>query len=66
MVTHSRVVATAVSRAWRGKFVLAHWQSARASSPGFMSGISQNDPGALQGHCVILYNFRGEKEILVE
>ena len=30
--------------------------------PGFESGISHNDPGALQDHCVILYILRVEGE----
>ena len=30
--------------------------------PGFESGNSHSDPGALQDHCVILYNLRVEVE----
>ena len=32
-----------------------------ARSPGFESGISLNDPEALQDHCVILYKLRVEE-----
>ena len=33
---------------------LAALQTSGAEGPGFESGISHNDPGALRDHCVIL------------
>ena len=39
---------------------IAH-QTSGAEGPGFESGISHNDPKALQDHCVIMYIISGQR-----
>ena len=39
---------------WLIGYVVAHLEMWWLIRPGFESGISHNDPGALKDHCVIL------------